>query len=202
MKTELAIPEVDETAGKRERILRAAVDVFAAAGYFNSRVSTIANAAGVADGTIYLYFSGKEELLVTIFQEQMRFFLRRLGEEMKGIEDPEDRLRGTIRLHLAASSEDRRLAVVFQVELRHHLKFMTLFSKQELADYLNHLRNAVESGQQAGRFRDDIHPQLAAKAIFGMLDEMVTSWVISEKAYRLVDSAEPLAELILRGLRA
>ena len=199
---ELAIPEVDETAGKRERILRAAVDVFAEAGYFNSRVSTIAKAAGVADGTIYLYFSGKEDLLVTIFQEQMRFFLRRLAEEMDGVENPEDRLRRTIRLHLAASGQDRRLAVVFQVELRHQLKYMTLFSRQELADYLNHLRDTIGDGQKKRLFRNDIHPQLAAKAIFGMLDEMVTSWVISEKDYRLVDSAEPLAAFVLRGLRA
>jgi len=196
-----AIPEVDATAGKRERILRAAVEVFARTGYFSSRVSSIAQQAGVADGTIYLYFEGKEDLLITIFRETMTAFLARLKEALDGCNDPVEALRRIVRLHLAASGEDRALAVVFQVELRHTLKFMALFSHQELGEYLSTLRSIVERGQQTGAFRSEIHAQTAAKAIFGMLDEMATSWVLSDKVYRLEDGAEPLSEFILLGLR-
>lgn len=186
---------------KRERILRAATEVFARSGYFNAKVSEIAKTAGVADGTIYLYFTGKEDLLITIFREGTRAFLDSLRGQLAQISRPEERLRRTIRHHLETLGQDREIAVVFQVELRHSLKFMTLFSHAELADYLNLLRELVEEGQNAGVFRRSIHPQLAAKAIFGILDEMVTSWILSEKEYTLVEQSDPVADLVLNGLR-
>jgi len=77
---------------------------------------------------------------------------------------------------------------------------MSLFSQQEVADYLNMLRKIVEHGQSEGIFRRNLHPQLAAKAVFGVLDEMVTSWILSEKDYALADQAEQVADLILTGL--
>src|SRR5258707_6844459 len=138
---------------KRERILRAATDVFARNGYFNAKVSEIAKAAGVADGTIYLYFDGKEDLLVTIFREHTRNYLQSLEREMATINRAEERLRVAIRHHLETLGRDRALAIVAQVELRHSLKFMSLLSQQELADYLNMLRKVVEAGAAAGPFR-------------------------------------------------
>jgi TetR/AcrR family transcriptional regulator, fatty acid metabolism regulator protein len=185
---------------KRERILRAAVDVFAEFGYFNAKVSQIAKAAGVADGTIYLYFDGKEDLLVTIFREHTRNYLRSLEQAMANVNRAEDRLRIAVRHHLETLGRDRSLAIVSQVELRHTLKFMSLFSQQEVADYLNVIRRIVEYGQQEGTFRRNVHPQLVAKAIFGVLDEMVTSWILSEKEYDLGAQSEQVADLILTGL--
>ena len=197
-------PPADPTAfrgtSKRERILRAAVDVFARNGYFNAKVSEIAKAAGVADGTIYLYFDGKEDLLVTIFREHTRNYLQSLERELANVRQPEDRIRVAIRHHLETLGRDRALAVVSQVELRHSLKFMSLLSQQEVADYLNIIRKIIESGQQEGVFRRTVHPQLVAKAVFGVLDEMVTSWMLSEKEYNLGDSAEQVADLLLTGL--
>jgi TetR/AcrR family transcriptional regulator, fatty acid metabolism regulator protein len=194
-----APPETTRTS-KRERILRGAVEVFARAGYFNAKVSEIAKTAGVADGTIYLYFDGKEDLLVTIFREHTRNYLQSLQHELATVSQPEQRLRIAIRHHLESLGSDRALAVVYQVELRHSLKFMSLFSQEEVADYLDLLRRSVESGQKDGLFRRSLHPQLVAKAIFGILDEMVTSWMLSEKEYPLADQAEQVADLVLSGL--
>jgi TetR/AcrR family fatty acid metabolism transcriptional regulator len=185
---------------KRERILRASVDVFASFGYFNAKVSQIAKAAGVADGTIYLYFDGKEDLLITIFREHTRNYLHSLEQQMANINAADDRLRTAVRHHLVTLGRDRALAVVAQVELRHSLKYMSLFSQQEVADYLNVIRKIVEHGQESGAFRRNVHPQLAAKAIFGVLDEMVTSWILSEKEYDLAAQTEQVADLILTGL--
>ena len=185
---------------KRQRILRAAVDVFAEHGYFNAKVAQIAKAAGVADGTIYLYFQGKEDLLITIFREHTRSYLAELERRMADVEPAEDRLRTAVRHHLETLGRDRALAVVSQVELRHSLKFLSLFSQQEVADYLNVIRKIVEHGQESGAFRRNVHPQLAAKAIFGVLDEMVTSWMLSEKDYDLAAQSEQVADLILTGL--
>lgn len=185
---------------KRERILRAAVDVFAQNGYFNAKVSEIAKAAGVADGTIYLYFDNKEDVLITIFREHTRNYLQSLERELMPVRRHEDRIRTAIRHHLETLGRDRALAVVSQVELRHSLKFMSLLSQQEVADYLNIIRKIVEQGQTEGTFRRNLHPQLVAKSVFGILDEMVTSWILSEKEYNLADQAEQIADLILTGL--
>jgi len=185
---------------KRERILRAAVDVFAEHGYFNAKVAQIAKAAGVADGTIYLYFDGKEDLLITIFREYTRNYLQTLERSLSNINRAEERLKIAVRHHLETLGRDRALAVVSQVELRHSLKFMSLFSQQEVKDYLNVIRKIVEHGQQEGTFRRNVHPQLVAKAIFGVLDEMVTSWMLSDKEFDLPAQSEQVADFILTGL--
>ncbi len=192
--------EIQRQQTKRERILRAAIDVFAQSGYFNAKVSEIARAAGVADGTIYLYFDGKEDLLVSIFRDHTRNYLQSLERDLANVNRPEERIRIAIRHHLETLGRDRALAIVAQVELRHSLKFMALLSHQEIADYLNILRKIVEQGQAEGTFRRNLHPQLVAKAVFGILDEMVTSWVLSEKDSALVDQADQVAELVLTGL--
>ena len=193
-------PDTFRGTSKRERILRAAVDVFAEHGYFNAKVAQIAKSAGVADGTIYLYFDGKEDLLVTIFREHTRNYLQKLEQAMANVNRAEERLRIAVRHHLETLGRDRALAVVSQVELRHSLKFMSLLSQQEVADYLNIIRKIVEGGQQDGVFRRTVHPQLVAKAVFGVLDEMVTSWMLSEKDYDLALHSEEVADLILTGL--
>jgi TetR/AcrR family fatty acid metabolism transcriptional regulator len=186
--------------GKRERILRAAIDVFAESGYFNAKVTDIAKAAGVADGTIYLYFDGKEELLTTIFREHTRNYLQSLERDLAPVRRAEERIRIAIRHHLETLGRDRALAVVAQVELRHSIKYMSLLSHQEVGDYLSILRKIVEQGQMDGVFRRNLNPQLAAKALFGVLDEMVTSWVLSDKEYALGDQADAVADLVLNGL--
>ncbi|MBK5258722.1 MAG: TetR/AcrR family transcriptional regulator [Thermoanaerobaculia bacterium] len=193
-------PETFRGTSKRERILRAAIDVFAQNGYFNAKVSEIAKGAGVADGTIYLYFDGKEDLLITIFREHTRSFLQSLQTQLATVRGADERLRVAIRHHLETLGRDRSLAVVSQVELRHSLKYMSLFSQAEVADYLNMLRDIVVNGQSEGTFRRNLHPQLVAKAIFGILDEMTTSWILSEKEYALTDQAEQIADLVLTGL--
>jgi len=194
--------EADSFRGtsKRERILRASVDVFAEHGYFNAKVAQIAKAAGVADGTIYLYFDGKEDLLITIFREYTRNYLHSLEQRLANVNRAEERLRVAVRHHLETLGRDRSLAVVAQVELRHSLKFMSLFSQQEIRDYLNVIRKIVEHGQQEGTFRRNVHPQLVAKSVFGVLDEMVTSWILSDKEYDLPAQSEQVADLILTGL--
>jgi TetR/AcrR family fatty acid metabolism transcriptional regulator len=192
--------EISRLEGKRERILRAAIDIFAQSGYFNAKVSEIARAAGVADGTIYLYFDGKEDLLISIFRDHTRNYLQSLERDLANVNRPEERIRIAIRHHLETLGRDRALAIVAQVELRHSLKFMALLSHEEIGDYLGILRKIVEHGQSEGVFRRNLHPQLVAKAVFGVLDEMVTSWVLSEKDYALADQAPQVADLVLNGL--
>src|SRR4051794_15022735 len=143
-------------AGKRDALLRAAIDVFAERGYFNAQVADVARAAGVAAGTVYLYFRSKDDLLVSIFERTVRERLNEGRAAVEGVSDPAERLRRFARLHLGMLGRDRNLAIVFQVELRQSIKFMERFSSTLLRDYLGQIREAIADGQRTGIFRADV----------------------------------------------
>jgi TetR/AcrR family transcriptional regulator, fatty acid metabolism regulator protein len=187
---------------KRDLILRAAIDVFAERGYFNAQVADVARAAGVAAGTVYLYFKNKDDLLVSIFERSMRDGLAEGRRAVADIDDPRERLRRLAHGHLARLGRDRNLAIVFQVELRQSTKFMERFSSTLLRDYLGLIRAAIADGQRAGLFRDDIKATVAAKMLFGALDEMATNWILSSRRYTLEADADAVVDLFVNGARA
>ena len=187
---------------KRDAILRAATDVFARHGFFQAQVADIARAAGVAAGTVYLYFRSKDDLLVSIFDRTMREAIDEGRAALAGVADPVERLRRIARLHLERLGRDRELAVVFQVELRQSTKFMERFSSTFLRDYIGMIRAAIADGQKAGLFRAELNPTTAAKIFFGALDEMATNWVLSRRKYSLVAEADAIVDLFIGGVRA
>jgi len=187
-------------ADKREAILRAAVKVFARKGYFNSKVSDVASEAGIADGTVYLYFKSKDEILHSIFDQAMSRFIAEGKTELATIEKPEERLRRIAEMHLERLGADRDLAIVFQVELRGSIKFMQEFSAAGFADYLDIIRKTVEDGQSSGVFRGDIKPVIAAKILYGALDEMVTNWILSKKDYDLRPMSGEVLKIFFAGM--
>src|SRR2546423_4297757 len=188
------------SSGKRESILRAATRVFARNGYFNSKVADIARAADVADGTVYLYFKSKEEILHSIFDQNVEEAIGAARSLIEGISDPREKLRRVASLHLERLGADRNLAVVFQVELRGSTKFMREFSAAGFAEYLALLRQIFEQGQAAGVFRKELNPKVAAKILFGALDEMATNWIISKRHYKLAPMADVVMDVFLNGV--
>lgn len=189
--------KLDAPMSKRDAILRAAIDVFAERGYFNAQVADIARVAGVAAGTVYLYFRSKDDLLISIFERGMREAIVEGEALVADLADPRARLRRFARLHLARLGRDRNLAIVFQVELRQSTKFMERFSSTLLRDYLGLLRTAIADGQRDGLFRADIKPTVAAKLLFGALDEMATNWILSQRRYKLAPMADQVLDIFL-----
>jgi TetR/AcrR family transcriptional regulator, fatty acid metabolism regulator protein len=187
---------------KRDRILAAATQVFARHGFFGAQVADVAREAGVAAGTVYLYFRSKDDLLISIFEKTMASAIAEGRQALAVLTDPEARLRRIARLHLARLGADRDLAVVFQVELRQTTKFMARFSATGLRDYLGLIRDVVTDGQKQGRFRSRPSPTLVAKMLFGALDEMATNWVLSERKYDLVSDADAVIDVFVTGLGA
>ncbi len=185
---------------KREAILRAAAKVFAVNGYFNSKVSDIAGEAGIADGTVYLYFKSKDEILHSIFDRAMTEFIAEGRKEIAEITDPARRLTRIAELHLSRLGADRDMAVVFQVELRGSTKFMQEFSAAGFSEYLDIIRSTITEGQKLGVFRDDVKPIVASKILYGALDEMVTNWVLSVKDYPLAPMAGEVMKIFLQGM--
>jgi TetR/AcrR family transcriptional regulator, fatty acid metabolism regulator protein len=187
---------------KREAILRAAIRVFAHNGYFNSKVADIAREAGIADGTVYLYFKSKEEILHSIFDRSVEEALSAAREQIERISDPREKLRRIALLHLERLGDDRDLAVVFQVELRGSTKFMEEFSAAGFAEYLALIRSTFEEGQRAGVFRPDLNAKVVAKILFGALDEMATNWILSKRRYKLAPMADEVLDVVLNGVKA
>ena len=189
-------------SGKRESILRAATRVFARNGYFNSKVADIAREADVADGTVYLYFKSKEEILHSIFDQNMAEAITAGRGLIEKISDPREKLRRIAMLHLERLGADPDLAVVFQVELRGSTKFMREFSAAGFAEYLGLLRQTFEAGQRSGVFRKELNAKLVSKILFGALDEMATNWIISKRNYKLEPMAEVVMDVFLNGVSA
>jgi len=187
---------------KRQAILRAAISVFARCGYFNSKVADIAREAGVADGTVYLYFKSKEEILHSIFDRSVEEALDAARKRVQRLTDPREKLRQIAHMHLERLGADRDLAVVFQVELRGSTKFMEQFSAAGFAEYLTLIRSTFEEGQRAGLFRTDLNARVVAKVLFGALDEMATNWILSKRRYKLAPMADQVLDIFLNGVRA
>ena len=192
--------ELTNREQKRQRILRAAIDVFASKGYFTARMTDVAEAAEVADGTLYLYFEGKEHLLMSIFDSVLGRFIERLDEEIEKIDNPTEKLSVMIRLHLETLGRDHALAHVLQIETRHSRRFMSLFTRGKLGEYLNRVRDIIIEGQESGVFRGNISPGLATNLVFGAVDEIVTSWLLAERPGDLVRHHRPLVRMLTDGI--
>jgi TetR/AcrR family transcriptional regulator, fatty acid metabolism regulator protein len=185
---------------KPQQIVEAAIRVFARNGYYNSRVSDIAREAGIASGTIYLYFRTKEEILVTLFREKMAAFVAHLRREIAGESDAEVKIRRLVELHFTVLEQSPALAEVVQVELRQGHKFFRGASAHEVSAYFELIGSVLEEGVASGHFRADVPVKVATKVLFGAMDQIATSWVLGKRGYRLVDAADAVATIFLKGV--
>jgi len=189
---------------KYPRILDAAIEVIASHGFFHSRVSEIADRAGVADGTIYLYFKNKDELLMAAIDSAFHRFIARAQAALQEISDPREKLRRMAFLHLEALGSNRSLAIVFQTELRHSAKFLSEFSHNMMVEYFDLIKTVLKEGQEAHVFRAELSVTIAAHCFFGAVDEIVTTWILSDKErdrdYHLSSLADSIVDIVLTGI--
>ena len=183
-----------------QQIIDAAIRVFARNGFYNSRVSDIAREAGIASGTIYLYFKTKDEILVTLFREKMAGFVASLRAAIAREPDPEAKIRRLVRLHFEVLEASPDMAEVVQIELRQGQKFFRGASAHEISAYFELIGSILHDGVAAGVFRRDLPVKVATKMLFGAMDQVTTSWVLGKRGYRLADAAEPVANIFLKGV--
>ncbi len=190
-----------EKSDKRERILRAAVKVFARKGFYASRVSEIAKAAGVADGTIYLYFKSKDELLTSLFEDRITRLLDILRREVAKMPTAPDRVRRVIELQLGLLEGERDLAEVITVNLRQSSRLLKQYATARFTEYLDLMASVVAEGQRAGEIREDVAPRIKARAIFGALDGIAMTWALGNaEPGGLKRAASQLADVLIAGL--
>lgn len=185
---------------KHQQIIDAATRVFARTGYYSSRVSDIAREAGIASGTIYLYFKTKDEILVTLFREKMAEWVAHVRREIAGVSDPIDKIHRLVVLHFTVLESNPALAEVVQVELRQGHKFFRGASAHEVSAYFDLIGAVLDEGVAAGQLRNDLPVKVATKVLFGAMDQVATSWVLGKRAYRLTDAAEAVAAIFIKGV--
>lgn len=188
------------TKPKYNQIIEAAVDVIAENGYHASQVSKIAKKAGVADGTIYLYFKNKEDILVSVFKEKMGEFINRIVKEIETKEDVEEKLFTLIEMHFRQLENNHHLAVVTQLELRQSKLDLRLQINLVLKEYLTLIDTIILEGIKKEVFKEGLKVPLVRQMIFGTIDEIVTNWVMKEHKYNLVEQAADVHALITKGL--
>ena len=187
---------------KYKQIIDAAVVVIAENGYHQAQVSKIAKQAGVADGTIYLYFKNKEDILISMFQDKLGIFISSIEEEMDRVSSAKEKMLVLVRKHFEILSEDKHLAIVTQLELRQSNKDIRYKINDVLKGYLKLVDSILIAGKEQGEFQPDLDVRLARHMVFGTLDEIVTTWVMNEQKYDLNKQAEPVHHLIIKGLGA
>lgn len=183
------------------RIIQAATRIFARKGFYQTKVSEIAREAGVADGTIYLYFENKDDILISLFEEQMKGVLQNMRARVSGQKHPVRKLEQFALGHLQLIEQNKDMAEIIQVELRQSSKFMKTYKNEQFARYLDLIAEIIRDGQNQGVFHTHIVPDLAKRAIFGALDEMSRYWVLSSRRkYDIETAAKQISDYFLYGL--
>jgi TetR/AcrR family fatty acid metabolism transcriptional regulator len=187
---------------KYQRILEAALEVFARKGFHEAKISEIARAAGVADGTIYLYFKNKDDLLISLFEAKLQAINEGLRVHLEGVTDVRERLASVVRYHLKLALENPTLAAFITIELRRSGKFMKDYAKAQLAEYLGQWGSIVDQGKTQGIFRTDIKTGVLKHIIFGALDHACVTWVNNpnRKEEDLVEVGNQMSLLLVRAL--
>jgi len=187
---------------KHHRIIEAATKVFAKNGFYQSKIAQIAKEAGVADGTIYIYFENKDDILISLFEEQMKVVLDNMTLQLTKIDDPAEKLEIFASTHLDLIENHKDMAEIIQVELRQSGKFMKEYKNERFLEYLDIIGDIISEGQKRGLFRKDVIPGVAKRAFFGALDEVSRFWVLSSrKQYDIRTVAKQISGFFLNGIK-
>ena len=186
---------------KHQKILHAAIKIFSEKGFYNSRVSEIAKEANVADGTIYLYFKNKDDILISLFEEEFGKIVQNMRAALEKEKDALQKIKRFAITHLSIVSKQQELGEVMGVEVRQSSKFMKEYINKPFIEYLNIIRSVVTEGQEEGLIRKDLTPGIMKRAFFGALDEMARYWVLStQKKHSIDDAALQISDVFIRGM--
>ena len=186
---------------KHGKIIKASTKVFAKKGFFNARISDIAKEAKVADGTIYLYFNNKFDILISVFEQEIGRLIEQVQVLLNKEDNPKKMLEIFITKHLTEMKKNRNLAEVIQIELRQTNKLIRDYRNNKFSEYVNILSTIIKEGQEKGIFREDIMPGIAKRAIFGGLDEISRIWTLNlDTKYTVEDAAKQISDIFQLGI--
>ena len=190
-----------KTANKHSKIIHAATKVFAKKGFFNARISDIAKEAKVADGTIYLYFNNKFDILISVFEEEIGNLIDQVQKLLSSEDDPRKMLEIFVTKHLTVMKKNKNLAEVIQIELRQSAKLIKDYRNNKFSEYVNIISSIIKLGQEQNIYRASIRPGIAKRAFFGALDEISRIWTVGVATeYTVEETVQQVLEIFLCGI--
>lgn len=186
---------------KYSKILDAATRVFAREGFHNAKIEDVAKEAGVAHGTVYLYFGGKDDLLISIFRENLEELVEYVGSEVDKEANAEDKLRRMISLQIELIETNSELAELMLVEFPQTGKFLSNSVINDLAAYMDMIANILKEGVAEGAFDDSIDVNMVATVIYSGIQGIATRWILEEMKYPLKKVADEISEVFLSGIK-
>jgi TetR/AcrR family transcriptional regulator, fatty acid metabolism regulator protein len=193
-------PLTESKEARRRAILESAVRVFAEHGFFAARIRDIAAGAGVAEGTIYLYFEGKDDLLLTAFREKVNEFCASVQDVLDSDASFQDRLARFIAVQFESIEADPPLATVLLLESRQSSKFYGGAVRDVLRLYASAIDALVASGQQRGDVSPDADVPLVRGMLIGALEEIELEWLLGDQSRPLTPLANRVAAAFYRGI--
>lgn len=190
-----------KTGEKYNAIIDAAIKVIARNGYHDSQVTKIAREAQVADGTIYLYFENKDDILISLFRTKMSEFVEQVRQKTEIVNSAEEKLYQLIYMHFLQFTLDQDLAIVTQIELRQSNRKIRKGIGSTLKKYHQLIEELIEFGIREGIFHQNVDIRVMRQMVFGTLDETVTSWVMKDMKYDLLGLVQPIYFLIVNGVK-
>jgi TetR/AcrR family fatty acid metabolism transcriptional regulator len=186
---------------KHSKIISAATKVFAKKGFFTARISDIAKEAKVADGTIYLYFDNKYDILLSVFEEEVGKIVGKTVKLLENESDPVEKLKIFVNQHFLAMKKNKNLAEVIQIELRQPNKIIKAYRNGKFNEYIEIIGSIISEGQEKGVFSYDVKPEIAKRALFGTLDEVSRLWNASlETHYSVEEVTSEVLNIYLKGI--
>ena len=187
---------------KSRKIIAAATKIFAKNGFYKAKISEIAQEAGIADGTIYIYFKHKDDILIALFEEKMKEVLDNMKKQISLESDPFAKIERFAYFHLKLIEDNKDMAEIIQVELRQSSKFMKNYQNKKFAQYLDLIGDIIQEGKEKGLISQDIIPGIAKRAFFGALDEMSRFWVLSKRRkYDIETAARQISSYFINGMK-
>ncbi len=184
---------------KFSRILNAAIQIIAKNGFHNTKVKDIADKAGVASGTVYNYFSNKDDILISIMIIKINEYVSKAKKAIEEIDDPKEKLKILIHYHFAAMQSNPDLALVLQFELRQPTKEIRDRIRKHLREYFKFIEEIIQEGVDKGVFAKDLNVYFAREMFFGTLDEIVSTWVYTKKDWQLTDKADIISNMLIKA---
>jgi len=185
---------------KRQAIIESAIEVFGKNHFRKASISEIARKAGVAEGTIYQYFKNKEDLFFSIPIEKTKEFCRDLDLHLQGITGAFNKIRKFIWYYLYFFQANPEYSRTLMLEMRVNKSFSKAKAFKSFKPFTNKILEIIEEGRKEGVVRQDVNVYLLRQLILGVLEHMVTRWLLKGEKYDLVKCYEEVCALVFNGI--
>ena len=186
---------------RRESIIQAAIEVFSKKGFQAAGISEIAHRAGVADGTIYQYFKNKEDLFFSIPIEKTKEFRSQVELHLEGISGALNKIRKFVWYFLYFFKTNPEYGRLLMLEMRVSKSFVKTETYDFLKQSVSSVLDIVAEGQKEGVIRTDVDIYLLRHLILGILEHMVSRWLLKEAKYDLLDHHQEVSRILIDGLK-